>query len=148
MMLFAVLRFGLWRMARGGPGSSMLLGAAVLGLLGDSWVLTLLPAPGAVIRVLAYTNVSLGAVALLMLGLGLLRSHLVPAWIAALAIVASVLYSTQLVFTGVVLDAVGIVLQITFLVAIGISLLGASKSLRRTPGARLRKRVVGASADT
>jgi hypothetical protein len=127
ILLYMVLRFGLWWVARGRPGSGLLLGAAVIGAVADSWLLPVLSEQSTLSVVIIYVNVSLALIAPLLLGAGLLRTRLVPPWIPTLVIVATLIKVAGLLFSGTAITALSSVLDFAFLIGLGVSLLRVEK---------------------
>ena len=148
-LVYAVVRVWLWARGRRGPGSWLLLAAAVsgaLGLLAQAFLFALtrgnIPWSGEfvipIFRLASAWGWIVSPLALILLGVGLLRSRLVPSWVAVVAVVAAVLYAVNSVDVGyaghviarpVLFDAlpagmylVAMAAEVAFLVATGLSL--------------------------
>jgi hypothetical protein len=123
ILLYMVLRFGLWWVARGRPGSGLLLGAAIIGAFADSGLLPVLAAQSSLLVVISYVNTGLALIAPLLLGAGLLRTRLVPSWIPALVIAAALVKVAGFLLSGIAIVALAGALDFAFLIGLGVSLL-------------------------
>ena len=134
-LLYIVVRFWLWALARRGPGSLLLLLAAILGLAAALYPVSQLPTfvgvSDSLKPMLPYGDAVLAVAAMLLLSTGLLRSRLAPPSVAALGGVAAVLFAARMFLSGTALTIVGglgSLIELAFLVALGVSLLRFSRS--------------------
>jgi hypothetical protein len=140
-LLFVVARFWIWRLAPRGPGSMLLLSAAVVGvliplyqlcqfLLEQPWFVRL---PDWFFRVMPLVDRmawdwswQAPPLSLLLLALGLYRSRLVPRWVPPIGVVAAVLFAWwSASVVGLLVQvpesyAAALMLEVVFLVAAGI----------------------------
>jgi hypothetical protein len=161
-VLYAFVRFWLWWEARGGKGAAFLLSAAIVGalpLLLQAWTLALSRLPHVMVSLsptLTTLDGAAGAwgwviqpLSLLLLGIGLLRSRMVAAWVAALAFVAAALVALATAGGPVSETVIGRVFglnassggygyaaiaEFAFLLALGVSLARRGLSARREAG--------------
>jgi len=139
-ILFAVVRFWLWRLAAPGRGASLLLAAAIVGVLALAVPLALVAVFAAAYRffflapivfgVGAAAGPALAVVAALLFALGLLLSDLVPRWVSVVGLLSALASTASLLIAArpSLVASIGAVLQLLFLVALGVSLLRRSHS--------------------
>ena len=140
-LVYTIVRFWVWRFAMGSPGAGLLLAASLAGLLAlllsltANLVVVLWYAPAIAASHWAMSaGFALAPVSLMLLALGMLRSHLAPRWIAAVGASASVVSAVTLFGSGVMspgthilVRVFGLVLESLFLVAFGVLLVARSR---------------------
>lgn len=130
---YVLLRFGIWRLGRPRPGAPLLLAAALVGVIQFVLPLALVvyvsmarPADLGVVGAAATAEVEVQAAAVLLLGVGLLWTGLLPRWLGGLTVVIAAILAVGLavsMLVSAVADLPAAALEIVLLAGIGVTLL-------------------------